>query len=165
MHRACAAGDNVADHPARLTMTAAHPSASRARWGPLFAAWLLALVATLAVLFVGEVMGQVPCNLCWFQRAFMFPLAIVLGVACLRQDAAAWAYALPLALGGLAVAGFHSLLVAGLIPERITPCSQGVPCSGADMTILGALPLPVLSLATFAAIAVLLFFSRPKTTP
>jgi disulfide bond formation protein DsbB len=146
-------------------MTAPPPTATRARWGPLFAAWLLALFATLTVLFVGEVMGQVPCNLCWFQRAFMFPLAIVLGVACLRQDAAAWAYALPLALGGLAVAGFHSLLVAGLIPERITPCSQGVPCSGADMTILGGLPLPVLALATFAAIAVLLLVSRPKTTP
>jgi disulfide bond formation protein DsbB len=146
-------------------MTTAPPTAARARWAPLFAAWLLALFATLAVLFVGEVMGQVPCNLCWFQRAFMFPLAIVLGVACLRQDAAAWAYGLPLALGGALVAGFHSLLVAGLIPERITPCSQGVPCSGADMTILGGLPLPVLALAAVAAIAVLLLLSRTKTTP
>ena len=24
-------------------------------------------------------MGQAPCDLCWFQRAFMFPLAIILG--------------------------------------------------------------------------------------
>ena len=135
------------------------------RWAPLFAAWLLALAASLAVLFVGEVMGQAPCSLCWFQRAFMFPLAIVLGVACLRQDATAWLYALPLALGGLLLAGFHSLLYLGLVPERITPCSQGVPCSGADMTILGGLPLPVLALATFGTIAVLLLLSRPRTTP
>lgn len=137
---------------------------NRARWAPLFAAWLLALAASLAVLFVGEVMGQAPCNLCWFQRAFMFPLAIVLGVACLRGDGAAWTYALPLALGGLGVAGFHSLLYAGLIPERITPCSQGVPCTGTDMSILGGLPLPVLALAAFAAIAVLTLLSRPHTT-
>ncbi len=136
---------------------------SRARWAPLFVAWLLALVASLTVLFVGEVMGQAPCNLCWFQRAFMFPLAIVLGVACLRGDAAAWTYALPLALGGLGVAGFHSLLYMGLIPERITPCSQGVPCTGADMSILGGLPLPLLALATFAAIAVLALMSRPRS--
>ena len=27
-------------------------------WLPLFCAWLLALIATLGVLFVGEVMGQ-----------------------------------------------------------------------------------------------------------
>ena len=142
----------------------ARPPSAPARWPPLFAAWLLALAASLAVLFVGEVMGQAPCSLCWFQRAFMFPLAIVLGVACLRQDATAWLYALPLALGGLLVAGFHSLLYAGLIPERITPCSQGVSCTSADMTILGGLPLPVLAALTFGGIAALLFFSRPKAT-
>lgn len=133
-------------------------------WGPLFAAWLIALLASLAVLFVGEVMGQAPCNLCWFQRAFMFPLAIVLGVASLRADAAVWPYALPLAVGGGLVAGFHSLLYLGLIPERITPCSRGVSCTSADMTILGGLPLPLLALAAFVAIAVLLFITRSRTS-
>ncbi len=136
------------------------PPLPRNAWAALFAAWLLALTASLTVLFVGEVMGQAPCNLCWFQRAFMFPLAIVLGVACLRADTAAWAYALPLALGGAAIAGFHSLLYLGVIPERITPCSPGVSCTSADMTILGGLPLPVLALGVFVAIAVLLLISR-----
>ena len=28
-------------------------------------AWIVALVASLAVLFIGEVMGQTPCVLCW----------------------------------------------------------------------------------------------------
>jgi disulfide bond formation protein DsbB len=134
----------------------------RAGWAPLFAAWLIALLASLAVLFVGEVMGQTPCNLCWFQRAFMFPLAIVLGVASLRADSAVWRYALPLAIGGMLVAGVHSLLYAGVIPERITPCSQGVSCTSADMTILGGLPLPLLALAAFGAIAVLLLLARSR---
>jgi len=40
----------------------------------------LALTASLAVRFVGEVLGQMPCLLCWYQRAFMFPLTIVLGL-------------------------------------------------------------------------------------
>ena len=43
-------------------------------------AWIIALVASLAVLFIGEVLGQTPCVLCWFQRAFMFPLAIILSL-------------------------------------------------------------------------------------
>ena len=43
----------------------------------LFIAWLVALGATLGALFIGEVMGQVPCTLCWYQRIAMFPLAIV----------------------------------------------------------------------------------------
>lgn len=88
-------------------------------WVLLLLAWLLALFATLAALFIGEVMGQVPCVLCWFQRAFMFPLAVILAVACYRSDFDSWRYALPLAGIGALLALGHSLLYAGLIPQRI----------------------------------------------
>jgi len=132
------------------------------RWLYLFVAWTIALAASLAALFIGEVVGQAPCSLCWHQRAFMFPLAILLAVASFRGDNGAWLYALPLAAFGAAIAGFHSLLYAGLIPDSIQPCSQGPSCANAEMTILGFLPLPYLSLAAFLAIAVALFGSRTK---
>ena len=132
------------------------------RWLYLFIAWVVAVAASLGALFIGEVVGQAPCSLCWHQRAFMFPLAILLAVASYRGDAGAWLYALPLAAIGMAIAGFHSLLYAGFIPEGIQPCSQGPSCASADMTILGMLPLPYLSLAAFLAIAVALIGSRPK---
>lgn len=131
-------------------------------WTFLFATWAIALGASLAVLFIGEVMGQAPCNLCWFQRAFMFPLAIVLAVATFRSDIAATTYAIPLAGGGWLVAGFHSLLYAGIIPEAIEPCGVGPSCSSADMTILGGIPLPALSLAAFSAIIVLLILAARR---
>lgn len=134
-------------------------------WPYLFGAWIVALAATFGALFIGEVMGQAPCSLCWHQRVFMFPLAIVLCVASYRGDGAILLYALPLAGVGWLVAGFHSLLYAGLIPEGIEPCSQGPSCASADMTILGGLPLPFLSLAAFSAIAVLLVISKRKETP
>ena len=79
----------------------------------LFAAWFVALSASLAVIFIGEVLGQSPFNLCWFQRAFMFPLAVILGVAAWRADLSVWRYATPLAALGAAVALYHSLLYAG----------------------------------------------------
>lgn len=141
-----------------MTEESPNPSA----WGPLFGAWAVALAATLAALFIGELMGQKPCNLCWHQRVFMFPLAIVLAVACLRGDAGVWRYALPLALLGAALAGFHTLLVLGVLPAAIEPCSEGVPCTGADMLVLG-LPLPGLSLAAFVAIALLLEITRRRS--
>ena len=105
-------------------------------WMLLLLAWLLALASTLAVLFVGEVMGQEPCVLCWFQRAFMFPLAIILAIACYRSDFAVWRYALPLAIGGGLVALGHSLLYAGLLPQPIVPCTAtGPSCTDAGMTL------------------------------
>ncbi|WP_439814245.1 disulfide bond formation protein B [Zavarzinia sp. CC-PAN008] len=135
----------------------------------MFLAWLVALLASLAVLFVGEVMGQAPCTLCWFQRAFMFPLAIILGLACFRGDSSGPVYGIVLACGGGLVSGFHSLVYAGIVPEAIQPCSVGGPsCSGSDMTILGGMPLPFLALAAFLAIALFLAYgnhlSREKSS-
>lgn len=130
------------------------------RWPYLYIAWIVAVAASLGALFIGEVVGQAPCSLCWHQRAFMFPLAILLAVASFRGDAGAWLYALPLAAIGAAIAAFHSLLYAGLVPEGIQPCSQGPSCASADMTIWGMLPLPYLSLAAFVAIAAALLGSR-----
>ncbi|WP_246179805.1 disulfide bond formation protein B [Microvirga thermotolerans] len=135
---------------------------SRHAWGRLFAAWMIALAATAGALFIGEVMGQTPCHLCWHQRVFMFPLAVILAVATFREDADVWRYALPVAALGWLVAAFHSLLYAGIIPEAIKPCGQGLSCSSADMTVLG-LPLPYLSLTAFTGIAVLLPASRKRS--
>lgn len=134
-------------------------------WPYMFLAWIVSLAATLSALFIGEVMGQAPCNLCWHQRAFMFPLALVLAVASFRSDRSAWLYALPLAGAGWLVATFHSLLYGGFIPEQIQACSQGPSCASAEMTILGGLPLPFLSLAAFTAIAALLIIAKRKAAP
>ena len=86
-------------------------------WSLLLLAWLIATTATLGALFIGEVMLMTPCTLCWYQRIFMFPIAIILGIACFTDDRQGAVYALVLALGGLAMAGYHTLLVAGLVPK------------------------------------------------
>ncbi|KQQ86217.1 disulfide bond formation protein B [Aureimonas sp. Leaf324] len=132
------------------------PDAPARHLAPLYAAWVVALVATLGALFVGEVMGQAPCVLCWYQRIAMFPLAVVLGIAAFRGDRGVRVYALPLAIAGLAVAAFHALLYAGIVSEAIEPCGAGPSCASADMTIFGGLPLPYLSVSAFAAITLLL---------
>ncbi|PTQ66754.1 disulfide bond formation protein B [Pseudomonas sp. GV071] len=134
-------------------------------WWLLLAAWLLAVASTLAVLFVGEVMGQAPCVLCWFQRAFMFPLVVILGVACYLTDFSVWRYALPVAATGWLIALYHSLLYTGLITESLKPCGAGPSCSGADMTILGGLPLPLLSVGVFTLIIILLIQIRRRLLP
>lgn len=134
-------------------------------WFWLFLAWIVALVSSLGALFIGEIMGQTPCVLCWYQRAFMFPLAVILGIACFRSDSGVWRYALPLAaLGGL-IAAYHSGLYAGFIPEPIEPCGPGPSCTDAGMTILNGIPIPFLSLAAFGFIIVILANLRGRPTP
>lgn len=132
-------------------------------WTLLFMAWLVALAATASALFIGEVMLRVPCQLCWYQRILMFPLALILGMACFSEDRRGAVYALPLALGGAAMAGYHTLLVAGLIPKAWLPCSAGVSCADQPLDILNGLQIPWLSLIAFVAISLLLFFFLRKT--
>ncbi|EKE67884.1 MULTISPECIES: disulfide bond formation protein B [Alphaproteobacteria] len=131
-------------------------------WSCLFGAWLIALAATLGAVYIGEIFGLTPCQLCWYQRIAMFPLALILGVACLRNDAGVGCYALPLALAGGGVALWHSLLYVGWPPTSIEPCQAGVSCTGAGMTFM-ELPLPMLSLGAFLAISVLLLAGKRKS--
>jgi disulfide bond formation protein DsbB len=133
-------------------------------WMLLLAAWLVAATATASALFIGEVMMMVPCQLCWYQRIFMFPLAIVLGMACYSDDRRGAVYALPLAVGGTLMAAYHTLLVAGLIPKAWIPCSAGVSCADQKLDILNGIQIPWLSLIAFFTITVLLTVFLRKTS-
>jgi len=132
-------------------------------WTLLLLAWLVATTATLGALFIGEVMGMTPCVLCWYQRIFMFPLAIILGIACFIDDRRGAVYGLTLALGGLAMAGYHTLLVAGLIPKAWLPCGAGVSCADQKLEILNGVQIPWLSLAAFVTLAFLLIVYLRKS--
>lgn len=55
-------------------------------WTMVFIAWLIATISTLSALFLGEIMGYVPCVLCWYQRIAMFPLVFVLAAGLFPYD-------------------------------------------------------------------------------
>jgi disulfide bond formation protein DsbB len=90
----------------------------------------------------------------------MFPLAIILPLALFPFDPRIVRYALPLAAGGALIALYHVLLVVGVVPERLVPCSQGVPCSDVQIQWLGFITLPLLSLVAFSTIGALLLAAR-----
>lgn len=131
-------------------------------WSLIFASWLVATIATVGSLFFSEVMDLVPCLLCWYQRIFMFPLAVILLIGLHPLDLRVARYALPLAFIGLLFTLYHCFLFYGFIPENLRPCSQGVPCSDASMVLFGILPIPVLSLASFLTIILLLLKVRSR---
>lgn len=132
-------------------------------WALVFTGWLVAATSMLGALFLGEVMGLAPCVLCWYQRIFMFPLVFVLAVGLFPFDPKIVRYALPLAVVGWLIAVYHVLLVAGVIPESATPCTQGVPCSEVQIEWFGFLTIPLLSVIAFSTIVVLLIATHRAT--
>jgi disulfide bond formation protein DsbB len=133
--------------------------ANMTAWSVLFAAWVLVTIATLGSLFFSEVMGVPVCALCWYQRIAMYPLVLVLAIGLLPYDPGVLRYASALTLAGWLTATYHVLLVAGIIPASAQPCVQGIPCSETHVSLLGFLNIPTLSLLTFTALGVLLFFA------
>lgn len=136
------------------------PEFSQTTWTFVFSAWLVAGVSTLGALFFSEVMQLPICVLCWYQRIFMFPLALILPLGLFPFDAKVIRYAMALAVPGATVALFQLLLVAGVIPESIKPCSVGVPCSVTVIEWFGFLTIPLLSLLAFSSIAALLLMAH-----
>ncbi len=126
-------------------------------WTAIFFAWLLSCVATLGALFLSEVVKIPPCSLCWYQRIFMFPLAILLPLGLFPFDRRVLRYTLPLAIIGWLIAAFHLLLMYGVVPATLQPCTQGVPCTEVQIEWLGFVTIPLLSLLSFSVIIALLF--------
>lgn len=132
-------------------------------WLLAFAAWFVASVATLGSLFFSEVMHLPPCSLCWYQRVFMFPLLLILPFGLFPFDRSVIRAVLPLTgIGGL-VAALQLLIVQGIVPERVAPCRQGVSCSETVVEWFGFVTIPLLSLAAFVAIGVLLILALARS--
>jgi len=139
------------------------PASSRA-WALVFGCWLVATASTLGALFFSEVMGIPPCVLCWYQRIAMFPLVLLLPPGLFPFDPRVVRYAWPLAAAGWLVALFHLLVVAGVIPESIRPCTQGVPCTEVQIRWLGFVTIPLLSFVAFTIMNTLLLAARPRSS-
>lgn len=131
----------------------------------LYFAWFVSLVATFGSLYFSEIKGFIPCDLCWFQRIFMYPLVVILGIATFQSDSTVKKFVLPLSIVGSIISFFHYLeqKVPGF--GGIKPCVSGVPCSAEYINWLGFITIPFLALIAFTLInicMVLLFVKKSK---
>lgn len=128
----------------------------------IFLAFLVSLIATLGSLFFSEIMNFVPCSLCWYQRIFMYPLVFIFLVNLLYPDDKIYKYSFPLVIIGLAFSIYHNLLILKVIPENLSPCVQGIPCSVDYLNWLGFITIPLLSFFAYTIIFILLIMSKRK---
>jgi disulfide bond formation protein DsbB len=124
----------------------------------LWAGWIVALVATLGSLYFSEIAHYTPCDLCWYQRICMYPLAVVLLVAALRDDRRVWTYVAPIAIIGIVIATYHTQLQA--FPTQQSFCSVTVPCTARYVWELGFISLPFMALTAFVFILTMVLIAR-----
>lgn len=152
-------------------------SAAARRWaearelvGPqaLPLAAVVAGVATAGSLYLSEVAHFSPCRLCWVQRGFMYPLALILAVAAWRGRPARGVRPVVIAMAALggSVSVWHMLIERFPSLESSTSCDPENPCSLIWFERFGYLTIPTMALSAFAAIAVLAAVARhPRGQP
>jgi disulfide bond formation protein DsbB len=122
-----------------------------ALWGyELWAAFVVAAIATGGSLFFSEIANFVPCELCWFQRICMYPLSIVTLLAALRGDHRVARYLLPLPIVGACISVYHLLVENGVV-EQAKACLASAPggCATKWINEFGWITIPTLALTGF----------------
>jgi disulfide bond formation protein DsbB len=120
-----------------------------------FMALITAVIATAGSLYFSEVLGWVPCMLCWYQRIFMYPLTALLLIGILRRDLGLHWYILPLSLFGGGIALYHYLLTKTFWFPPPT-CASGVSCAVDYLDLLGFINIPFLALTAFVIISIMM---------
>jgi hypothetical protein len=128
---------------------------SNALWLGLF----ISLTATGGSLYFSEILGWEPCKLCWLQRVFMYPLPFIFTAAILAKDRRVWIYALPLAIHGSIIAGYH--YYTQRFPTETACSATGVSCAAMSFEY-GYISIPLMAFTAFAAVIILMILYRLK---
>ena len=116
-------------------------------------AFIVATIATLGSLYFSEVMLYLPCKLCWFQRIFMYPLAIYYMTIMFTNHCVNRLFVGLMAGTGWAIALYHVILER--IPNGDAFCSND--CLIRWVNYFGFVTIPLMSLIAFTLILLIQF--------
>jgi len=129
----------------------------------LYFAWLISLIAVFGSLYASEILGYKPCSFCWYQRIFLFPLAIILGIATYKKNKSIIKYIISLPIIGAFVALMQTVFSLTHVENPFC----GLECQNGNVKVLGFLNLSIASFFSFVGIYAALdltkkFDKKPK---
>jgi disulfide bond formation protein DsbB len=109
-------------------------------------------------LFYSDVIGFPPCELCWIQRIFLYPQAILFSMELYKRDRAIVDYSIVLAICGALASLFHIYVEQG--GASSLSCATGGPdvvsCATIYVSEFSYVTIPVMALSAAAFILLLL---------
>lgn len=123
-------------------------------------AWVIAAVTTFGSLYYSKVQGYVPCELCWYQRICIYPMAVILGIAAWRRDSSIRIYAIPVLAIGVVISTYHSYIQWWPPSSGTSFCSATAPCTLKYVNEFGFVTLPFMALSAAVFMITLLMASQ-----
>ncbi|MEC5423682.1 disulfide oxidoreductase [Virgibacillus sp. C22-A2] len=117
--------------------------------------WAQAFVALSGSLFYSEIMGYIPCELCWIQRVLMYPLVVIYGLAAIKKEISIALPGLVLSGIGILVSTYHYLVQKLPALQEAGGACGLVPCNVTYVNYFGFITIPFLAGTAFIIIFVL----------
>lgn len=128
--------------------------------------WFVALYGWAAIagsLTYSEYVGFAPCKLCWIQRIFLYPAAIIALVSIITKDKIAPKYYLSLAVPGVLVSIFHTYSQLSGAELECGVIGQNASCGDVWVKAYGFITIPAMA-ATCGIMIILANLYRIKAT-
>lgn len=107
---------------------------------------VVAWICVLASLYYSEIVGYEPCKLCWLQRIFIYPQAVLTVIALYLKDNKVVNYTLWLAICAFALAGYHYLGQLGVTSLECGLVGYSVSCAERFVMNFGYITIPMMAL-------------------
>lgn len=126
------------------------------------AAFIMTLGGTIMTLYYSDVLGFVPCGLCWMQRVFLYPQVIVFTFASIRKIAAYADVSIALSVFGACFALYQHYLQMGGADVLPCPASGVSDCAQRILFEFGYITFPLMAFSLFAFLIILMLFVRRR---
>lgn len=123
---------------------------------------LLTSVAIVMSLVYSEYFGIDPCGLCWFQRIFMYPQALLFAVALFIRDTKVALYSMWLSVFGAGIALYQHYLQMGGTDVLPCPATGAGDCAKRFLFEFGYVTFPLVAFSLFVFLIVLMLFVRRR---
>ena len=123
-------------------------------------AFIVAIISTVGSLFYSQIAGYAPCELCWYQRIFMYPQVVLLGIALWRKDRNIIDYSIALSLVGFFIALYQNYINYGGVSAYCQILGMGVSCTKRYTYEFGYITIPMMALTAFVLVIVFLWMQR-----
>lgn len=122
-------------------------------------AFLTSFLGIAGSLYYSEFIGFEPCKLCWYQRIFLYPQAILLAIGLIKKHSHIANYCILFSFFGALLAGYQSLTQAELASGTVCLAS-GISCNQIFVMQFGFITIPIMALTAFLLIIVLLLAAK-----
>lgn len=115
---------------------------------------IVSLSATIGSLIYSIGIGYPPCELCWYQRIFIYPMAILCLTSAISKKALHSVYIWVLTIMGLIISLYHNLIY--YTEYSPLPCDASASCTAKYVHEYGFMSIPLMALMLFISVMFIL---------